>query len=271
MGGGARVDGADGVRTVGDIKLLARAVAGIEIKDLKSLADEGKKQVGSGVVAIVGVTGEGKAGIVVGVTPTSRRASTPSTWCARAPRRSAARAAAAGPTWRRPAAPTAPRPTPRSTPSRRRSAADRLESGTTAKPGFVSKAVEFSWRNVHFTSWLRELVPEAPLQRCGRHGRRSARRRCWSQRTAGARLRARRSGSAAQARLHLRRRRAVAGCGGAPSSDQPGFAALRHAGFNRRLSRERSLPGLDPQGPRHVSNAARRLGARLADRFPASR
>jgi alanyl-tRNA synthetase len=69
MGGGARNDGADGVRTVGDIKFFARAVEGIELKDLKSLVDEGKKQVGSGVVAIVGVTGEGKAGIVVGVTP----------------------------------------------------------------------------------------------------------------------------------------------------------------------------------------------------------
>ena len=68
MGGGAR-SGEDGVRQVGDIKLLARTVSGIEIKDLKSLADDGKKQVGSGVVAIVGVTGEGKAGIVVGVTP----------------------------------------------------------------------------------------------------------------------------------------------------------------------------------------------------------
>jgi alanyl-tRNA synthetase len=67
MGGGAR-SGEDGVRQVGDIKLLARTVSGIEIKDLKSLADDGKKQVGSGVVAIVGVTGEGKAGIVVGVT-----------------------------------------------------------------------------------------------------------------------------------------------------------------------------------------------------------
>jgi alanyl-tRNA synthetase len=72
MGGGTRVqaaDGADGVRKVGDVKLLARAVEGIDLKDLKSLADEGKKQVGSGVVAIVGVTEEGKAGIVVGVTP----------------------------------------------------------------------------------------------------------------------------------------------------------------------------------------------------------
>src|SRR5262249_53336446 len=32
------------------------------------LADEGKKRLGSGVVAIVGVTEEGKAGVVVGVT-----------------------------------------------------------------------------------------------------------------------------------------------------------------------------------------------------------
>jgi alanyl-tRNA synthetase len=68
MGGGAAGDRIDGVRTVGDIKLMARTVAGIELKDLRSLADEGKKQVGSGIVAIVGVTGDGKAGIVVGVT-----------------------------------------------------------------------------------------------------------------------------------------------------------------------------------------------------------
>ncbi|HEX3939241.1 MAG TPA: alanine--tRNA ligase [Xanthobacteraceae bacterium] len=66
--GGGKSDGADGVRTVGDIKLMARAVEGIELKDLRSLADEGKKKVGSGIVAIVGVAGDGKAGIVVGVT-----------------------------------------------------------------------------------------------------------------------------------------------------------------------------------------------------------
>jgi alanyl-tRNA synthetase len=69
MGGGGSGDGADGVRTVGDVKLMARSVEGIDLKDLRSLADEGKKKVGSGVVAIVGVTGDGKAGIVVGVTP----------------------------------------------------------------------------------------------------------------------------------------------------------------------------------------------------------
>jgi alanyl-tRNA synthetase len=68
MGGGGTRSGDDGVRKVGDIKLLARAVSGIAIQDLRSLADDGKKQVGSGVVAIVGITDEGKAGIVVGVT-----------------------------------------------------------------------------------------------------------------------------------------------------------------------------------------------------------
>ena len=69
MGGGAKANGgADGVRQIGDIKLMARAVEGIDIKDLKSLADEGKKQLGSGVVALVGVTEDGKASLVVGVT-----------------------------------------------------------------------------------------------------------------------------------------------------------------------------------------------------------
>jgi alanyl-tRNA synthetase len=68
-GAGAKAEGADGVRVVGDVKLMARAVEGIEIKDLKSLADEGKKQLGSGVVALVATTADGKASIVVGVTP----------------------------------------------------------------------------------------------------------------------------------------------------------------------------------------------------------
>jgi alanyl-tRNA synthetase len=68
MGGGGKSGGDDAIRSIGNVKLFARAVEGIEIKDLKSLVDEGKKQVGSGVVAIVGVTEDGKAGIVVGVT-----------------------------------------------------------------------------------------------------------------------------------------------------------------------------------------------------------
>jgi alanyl-tRNA synthetase len=72
MGGGSAANGAaatSDVRTVGDVKLLARAVQGIEIKDLKSLADQGKKQLGSGVVALVATSEDGKASVVVGVTP----------------------------------------------------------------------------------------------------------------------------------------------------------------------------------------------------------
>jgi alanyl-tRNA synthetase len=69
MGGGAAAGGAaSDIRTIGDVKFLGRAVQDIEMKDLKSLADDGKKQLGSGVVAIVGATADGKAGIVVGVT-----------------------------------------------------------------------------------------------------------------------------------------------------------------------------------------------------------
>ncbi len=41
---------------------------GLNPKDLRGLVDEGKAQVGSGVVAIVGVTEDGKAGLAVGVT-----------------------------------------------------------------------------------------------------------------------------------------------------------------------------------------------------------
>lgn len=67
MGGGG--EAADPIREIAGAKLLARAVTGVEMKDLKSLADEAKARVGSGVVAIVGVAEDGKAGVVVGVTP----------------------------------------------------------------------------------------------------------------------------------------------------------------------------------------------------------
>ena len=47
---------------------MARAVQGLNPKDLRGLIDDGKRQVGSGIVAIVGVTEDGKAGLAVGVT-----------------------------------------------------------------------------------------------------------------------------------------------------------------------------------------------------------
>jgi alanyl-tRNA synthetase len=70
MGGGGKAAGeASDVRQVNGVKLIARAVTGIDVKELKSLADEGKKQLGSGVVALVATSEDGKASIVVGVTP----------------------------------------------------------------------------------------------------------------------------------------------------------------------------------------------------------
>jgi alanyl-tRNA synthetase len=67
-GGGAVSEQGDAIRNIGNVKLLARQVAGLNPKDLRGLIDDGKKQVGSGIVAVVGVTEDGKAGLAVGVT-----------------------------------------------------------------------------------------------------------------------------------------------------------------------------------------------------------
>jgi alanyl-tRNA synthetase len=70
MGGGSSGNGADQpVRDVAGVKLFSRAVRGVEMKDLKSLADEAKKTLGSGVVAIANTGADGKGAIVVSVTP----------------------------------------------------------------------------------------------------------------------------------------------------------------------------------------------------------
>ena len=66
--GGSASEQGEAVRNIGNVKLLARQVAGLNPKDLRGLIDDGKKQVGSGIVAIVGVTEDGKAGLAVGVT-----------------------------------------------------------------------------------------------------------------------------------------------------------------------------------------------------------
>ena len=57
------------MRDVGGVKFYARAVSGVDMKDLKSLADEAKQNVGSGVAAIAAASEDGKASIVVAVTP----------------------------------------------------------------------------------------------------------------------------------------------------------------------------------------------------------
>ncbi len=67
MGGGAS-DTADDVRQVGNIKFLARAIPGLPSKELRGVVDDGKSKIGSGIVAIIGINEEGRAGIAVGVT-----------------------------------------------------------------------------------------------------------------------------------------------------------------------------------------------------------
>jgi alanyl-tRNA synthetase len=67
MGGGGGEE--KPVRQVAGVNFFSRAVSGVEMKDLKSLADEAKQSIGSGVVAIVGVGEDGRAGVVVAVTP----------------------------------------------------------------------------------------------------------------------------------------------------------------------------------------------------------
>jgi len=66
--GGSSGDNGAAVREIGSVRYLARAVEGIDARDMKSLADAAKRQVGSGIVAIVSVSDEGRAGLVVGVT-----------------------------------------------------------------------------------------------------------------------------------------------------------------------------------------------------------
>ncbi|ALJ35729.1 alanine--tRNA ligase [Azospirillum brasilense] len=67
MGGGAKAEGGNEAKDVAGVKFAARVVEGLPAKDLKPMADELKKQVGSGVVVLI-ASNEGKASIVVGVT-----------------------------------------------------------------------------------------------------------------------------------------------------------------------------------------------------------
>jgi alanyl-tRNA synthetase len=69
LGGGGAATAASPVQEIGQTKLLARVVQGVAPKDLRGLVDDAKKQLGSGIAAIIGVSEEGKAALVVGVTP----------------------------------------------------------------------------------------------------------------------------------------------------------------------------------------------------------
>lgn len=67
--GGGQGGSADAVREVAGVKFLGKAVTGVDPKDLKGLADDGKSSIGSGIVTLIGVSEDGKASAVVAVTP----------------------------------------------------------------------------------------------------------------------------------------------------------------------------------------------------------
>jgi alanyl-tRNA synthetase len=66
LGGGGAAQA--GPEDVGGVKFIGRVLDGVGGKELRGLVEEFRKQVGSGVVALVGVA-EGKAAVAVAVTP----------------------------------------------------------------------------------------------------------------------------------------------------------------------------------------------------------
>jgi alanyl-tRNA synthetase len=65
--GGGGAGASPGPETVAGVALIARVLDGVPAKELRALVDEGKKSVGSGIVAYVGVD-DGKAAVAIGVT-----------------------------------------------------------------------------------------------------------------------------------------------------------------------------------------------------------
>ena len=65
--GAGASDADEATREINGVKFMARCLDGLPAKELRGLVDEGKKQLGSGVVVFIGIDG-GKAGIAVGVT-----------------------------------------------------------------------------------------------------------------------------------------------------------------------------------------------------------
>lgn len=68
LGGGTANGGAPEIEEAGGVKIIARAMEGISPKDLRGLVDDAKKTIGSGVVALIALSEDGKASIAVGVT-----------------------------------------------------------------------------------------------------------------------------------------------------------------------------------------------------------
>ncbi|MCM2401783.1 alanine--tRNA ligase [Rhizobium sp. S153] len=68
MGGSGQAAADEGARDVAGTRFLGKVLKGVDAKDLKGLVDESKAGLGSGVITLIGVSEDGKASVVVGVT-----------------------------------------------------------------------------------------------------------------------------------------------------------------------------------------------------------
>ncbi len=69
MGGGGAAQA--GPEEIGGVQVLARIMDGVGGKDLRPIAEEFKKQIADGIIALVGVA-EGKAAVTVAVTGSTK-------------------------------------------------------------------------------------------------------------------------------------------------------------------------------------------------------
>ena len=67
-GGGGGKDAGPPVVEIAGRKFMKLSVSGVDMKDLKAMADDGRAKLGSGIVAIANNSADGKLGIVVAVT-----------------------------------------------------------------------------------------------------------------------------------------------------------------------------------------------------------
>ncbi|WP_208435678.1 alanine--tRNA ligase [Bartonella phoceensis] len=68
LNGGTRQGGQEDITIINGLSFMGRVVHNISPRDLKALVDSGKKQVGSGIVAFITVSEDGKGSAIVGVT-----------------------------------------------------------------------------------------------------------------------------------------------------------------------------------------------------------
>ncbi len=67
MGGASSGAGASDVETINGVQVIGRILKGVAANDLKSMADEAKKALGSGIVILVSTSDDGKGAVVAAV------------------------------------------------------------------------------------------------------------------------------------------------------------------------------------------------------------